>query len=36
MNNKKIIKPSFSTHKKIIGSMFYIFINKQVEELSKN
>lgn len=35
MNNKKIIKPSLSTHKKIIGNIFYIFIEKIVIDLSQ-
>lgn len=36
MENKKIIKPSLTTHKKIVGSLFYIFIEKIVNDLSQN
>jgi hypothetical protein len=35
MNNKKVIKPSLTTHKKIIGNIFYIFIEKTVNDLSQ-
>ena len=35
MNSKKIIKPSLTTHKKIIGNIFYIFIEKTVINLSE-
>ena len=36
MENKKIIKPSLTTHKKIVGSLFYIFIEKIVNDLSQH
>ena len=35
MSTKKIIKPSLSTHKKLIGDLFYIYIKQIVTTISE-
>lgn len=33
--DNKILKPSITTHKSLIGNMFYLFIKEIVKDISK-